>query len=85
MDSDDKKGAIWITICPKIFKEERQKYIKIEEVAQRKHGKKQKLQFDASSKFVGNTSPSPHSSATSGSRRTIANFLHIRGRDEVDA
>jgi hypothetical protein len=45
MDSDDKKGAIGITIFPKISKEERQKYIKIEEVAQRKHGKKQKLQF----------------------------------------
>jgi hypothetical protein len=39
MDSDDKKGGIGITICPRISKEERQKYIKIEKVAQRKHGK----------------------------------------------
>jgi hypothetical protein len=28
MDNDDRKGAIGITICPKMFKEERQKYIK---------------------------------------------------------
>jgi hypothetical protein len=27
----------------------------------------------------------PHGSGTSGSRRTIANFLDIKGRDEVDA
>jgi hypothetical protein len=40
MDSNDRKGAIGITVCPKISKEERQKYIKIEGVAQRKHGKK---------------------------------------------
>jgi hypothetical protein len=65
--------------------QERQKYIKIEEAAQKKHGKKQKLQFDASSKFGGNTSPSPHGSGTSGSRRTIADFLDIGGKDEVDA
>jgi hypothetical protein len=31
------------------------------------------------------TSPSPHGSGTSGSRRTIAYFLDIGGRDEVDA
>jgi hypothetical protein len=40
MDSHEKKGGIGIKNCPKISKEERQKYIKIEEVAQRKHGKK---------------------------------------------
>jgi hypothetical protein len=84
MDSDDRKGAIGITIFPKISKEERQKYIKIEEAAQRKHGKKQKLHSDASSKFGGNTSPS-HGSGTFGSRRTITDFLDIGGRDEVDA
>jgi hypothetical protein len=72
MDSDDRKGAIGITIFPKVSKEERQKYIKIEEAAQKKHGKKQKLHSDASSKFGGTTSPSPHGSGTSGSRRTIA-------------
>jgi hypothetical protein len=85
MESDDNKGAIGISVFPKISKEERQKYIKIEEAAQRKHGKKQKLQSDASSRFGGNTSPSPHGSGTSGSRRTIANSLDIGGRDEVDA
>jgi hypothetical protein len=60
LESDDNKGAIGISIFFKIFKEEKQKCIKIEEVAQRKHGKKQKLQSDASSKFGGNTSPSLH-------------------------
>jgi hypothetical protein len=85
LESDDNKGAIGISIFPKISKEERQKYIKIEEVAQRMHGKKQKLQSDASSRFGGNTSPSPHGSGTSGSKRTIADFLDIGGRDEVDA
>jgi hypothetical protein len=43
MESDDNKGAIGISVFPKISKEERQKYIKIENVAQRKHGRKQKL------------------------------------------
>jgi hypothetical protein len=51
----------------------------------KKHGKKQNLQFDASSKFGGTTSTSPHGSRTYGSRRTITNFLDIGGRDEVDA
>jgi hypothetical protein len=37
MYSDGNKGAIGILVCPKISKEERQKYIKIEEFAQRKH------------------------------------------------
>jgi hypothetical protein len=63
--------------------EERQKYIKIEEAAQKNRGKKQKLQSDASSHFGGKTSPSPHGFGTSGSRRTIAYFLDIGGRDEV--
>jgi hypothetical protein len=85
METDDNKGAIGISICPKISKEGRQKYIKIEEVAQRKHGKKQKIQSNGSSKFGGNTSPSLHGSRTSGSRRTIADFLDIGGRDGVDA
>jgi hypothetical protein len=60
MESDENKS-----------KEERQKYIKIEEVAQRKYGKKQKLHYDASSKFGGNTSASPHGFVASDSRRTI--------------
>jgi hypothetical protein len=85
MDSDDKKGAIGITVCPKMSKEERQKYIKIEEFAQKKHGKKQKLHSDASSKFGGNTSTSPHGFGTYGCRRIIADFLDIGGRDEVDS
>jgi hypothetical protein len=62
MESDDNTGAIGILVCPNIIEEERQKYIKIEEVAQRKHGKKQKLQSNASSRFGGNTSLSPHGS-----------------------
>jgi hypothetical protein len=85
MESDDNKGAIGISICPKISKKERQKYIKIEEVAQRKYGEKQKLHSDASSKFGGNTSTSPHGSTTSDYRRTRTDFLDIEGRDEVDA
>jgi hypothetical protein len=85
MDSDDRKGAIGITFFLKMYKEERQKSIKIEEAAEKKHGKKQKLHFDASSKFGGNTYPSPRVSGTSGYRRTIAYFLDIGGRDEVDA
>jgi hypothetical protein len=36
MDSDDMKGAIGITVFPKVPKEERQRYIKIEEAAQNK-------------------------------------------------
>jgi hypothetical protein len=71
------KGSIGITIFPNISKEKRQKYIKIEEVAQKKYGKKQKLQSDASSRFGGNTSPSHCGSGTSGSRRTIEDFLDI--------
>jgi hypothetical protein len=35
-------------------------------------------------RFGGNTSPSPHGSETSRPRRTIANFLDIGGRHEVD-
>jgi hypothetical protein len=85
MESDDNKGSTGITVCPNISKEQREKYIKIEEVAQKKYGKKQKLQSDASSRFGGNTSPSHRGSRTSGSRRTIADFLDIGGRDEVDA
>ena len=85
MDSDDMKGAIGITIFLKLSKEERQKYRKIEEAAQKKHGKKKNLQSNASSKFGGATSPFPHGFGTSGSRRTIADFLDIGGRDEVDA
>jgi hypothetical protein len=43
MESDDNKGSTGITIFPNISKEQRQKYIKIKEVAQKKYGKKQKL------------------------------------------
>jgi hypothetical protein len=85
MESDDNKGAIGIIVCPKISKEQREKYIKIEDVAQKKYGKKQKLQSNASSQFGGNTSPSPRGSRTSEYRRTIADFVDIGGRDEVDA
>jgi hypothetical protein len=80
MESDDNKRAIGISILPKESKEERQKYIKIEEVTHKK-----KIQSNASSRFGGNTSPCPRGSGTFGSRRTIANFLDIGGRDEVDA
>jgi hypothetical protein len=34
LESDENKGAIGISILPKVSKEERQKYIKIEDVAQ---------------------------------------------------
>jgi hypothetical protein len=36
MESDDNKGSIGITVCPNISKEQREKYIKIKEVAQKK-------------------------------------------------
>jgi hypothetical protein len=85
METDYNKGSIGINVCPNISMEERQRYIKVEEAAQKKRGKKQKLQSDASSRFGGNTSPSPHGSGTSGSKRTIADFLDIGGMDEVDA
>jgi hypothetical protein len=87
MESDDNKGSTGITVCPNISKEQRQKYIRIEEAALKKYGKKQKLQSDAKSRFGGNTSPSQRGtgSGTFGSRRTIADFLDIGGRDEVDA
>jgi hypothetical protein len=54
------------------------------------HGKKQKVQSDASSRFGGNTFASPHASGTSGqarggSKRTIVDFLDIGGKDEVNA
>jgi hypothetical protein len=43
MVSDDNKRSIGINVFPNISMEERQKYIKIEEVAPKKHGKKQNL------------------------------------------
>lgn len=87
MESDDNKGSLGVSVCPRVSQEERQKYITIEQAPQRMCGKKQKVQSHGSSKFGGYTSTSPHASATSGSpsRRTIANFLDIGGRDEVDA
>jgi hypothetical protein len=53
------------------------------------HGKKEKVQSNASSRFGGNTFASPHASGSSGhggggSKRTT-DFLDIGGRDEVDA
>jgi hypothetical protein len=74
MEGDDNKGGIGISVIPKISKEERQKYIKIED-----------LQSDASSRFGGYTPSSPHGFGTSSSRRTIADLLDIGGRDEVNA
>jgi hypothetical protein len=41
MESDDNKGSLGINVFPNISKEQRQIYIKLEEAAQRKHGKKQ--------------------------------------------
>jgi hypothetical protein len=85
------RGPLGSQFYLSVSKEERQKYhINIEEVAQRMHGKKQKVQSDASSRFGGNTYPSPHATGTlgharGGSKRTIADFLDIGGRDEVDA
>jgi len=83
LDSDDKKGVVGIQIWPIVSAEQRRKYIQIEEVAQQKN-KKQKNQFESSptSRFG---SSSPHgTSATSGSRRTIGDFLNVAGRDDVD-
>jgi hypothetical protein len=40
MESDDNKGSLEINVCPNISKEQRQIYINLEELAQRKHGKK---------------------------------------------
>jgi hypothetical protein len=85
METDDNKGSLGINVFPNISKEQRQIYIKIEEAAQRKHGKKQKLQSDDVSSRFGGTSPSPRRSTTSTSRRTIGDFFDIGGRDEVDA
>ena len=50
MESDDNKGSTGITVFPNISKQQRQKYIRIEEATQKKYGKKQKLQSDASSR-----------------------------------
>jgi hypothetical protein len=85
MESDDNKGSLGINVCPNISKEQRQIYIKIEEVAQRKHGKKQKFQSDDVSSRFGGTSLSPRGSTTHTSRRTIGDFFDTGGRDEVDA
>jgi hypothetical protein len=85
MESDDNKGSLGINVCPNISKEQTQTYIKIEEAAQRKHGKNQKLQSDDVSSRFGGTSPSPCGSTTSTSRRTIGDFFDTGGRDEVDA
>jgi hypothetical protein len=40
MESDDNKGSIGITVIPKISKEQREKYINIEEAAQKSMVKK---------------------------------------------
>jgi hypothetical protein len=89
LDSDDNRGSIGIAICPKITQEQRENYIKIEEVAQRMNTKKQKVQADASSPFssssVGGRSSPNGSGSGSGSKRTIEDFLDITGREEVDA
>lgn len=55
MESDDNKGSLGISICPRVSREEREKYIKIEQAAQRMHGKKQKVQSHGSSTFGGYT------------------------------
>jgi hypothetical protein len=89
LDSDDNRGSIGIAIFPKITQEERENYIKIEEVAQRMNTKKQKVQPDASSPFssssVGGRSSPSDSGSGSGSKRTIDDFLDITVREEVDA
>lgn len=79
MDSDEKKGVVGISICPKILVEQRRKYIQIEEVAQQKY-KKHKTQSESSatSRFG---SSSPHgTSVSSGGKRTIGDFLNVVGR-----
>jgi hypothetical protein len=84
MEIDDNKGSLGINVFPNISKEQRQIYINLKEDAQRKHGKKQKLQSDDFSSRFGYTSPSPRRSTTYTSRRTIGDFFDTGGRDEVD-
>jgi hypothetical protein len=87
LDSDDNRGSIGIAFFPNITQEERENYIKIEEVAQRMNTKKQKVQPDASSPFSSSSlggRSSPNGSG-SGSKITIEDFLDITGREEVDA
>lgn len=91
LESDDNKGAIEISICPKVSKEDRQNYVKIEEAAQRMHGKNKRFNLTHHLDSVV-TRASPHVSETLGSRhvgggskRTIADFLDIGDKDEVNA
>jgi hypothetical protein len=60
------RGPLGSQFSVKVSKENKQKHIKIEEDAQTMHGKKQKVQFDESSRFGGNTSATHHASGTSG-------------------
>ena len=83
MDSDEKNGAVGIAICPKVPAEQRGKYIQIEEAAQQKN-KKQKTQSDSSANSRFGSS-SPHGTfASSGGKKTIADFLNVAWRDDVD-
>ncbi len=73
-----------VQICPNISTEERRKYIQIEEAAQQKN-KKQKTHSESSATSKFGSCPSPHgTSATSGGRKTIGDFLNVAGRDDVD-
>jgi len=83
MDSDDKKGAVGIQICPNIFAEQRRKYIQIEEVAQQK-SKKQKTHSESSATSRFGSSSAHGTSGSSGGKRTIRGFLNVAGRDDVD-
>jgi hypothetical protein len=85
LNNDDNRESIGIAICPKITQEQRENYIKIEEVAQRMNTKKQKVQPDASSPFSSSSVGGRSSPNGRGSKRTIEDFLDITGREEVDA
>ena len=82
MDSDEKKGAVGIQICPNISTEQRRKCIQIEEVAQQK-SKKQKTQSESSATSRFGIS-SPHGTSANFGGRTIVDFLNVPGRDDVD-
>ena len=83
MGSNEKKGVVGIAIFPKVSMEQRRKYIQIEEVAQQKN-KKQKTQSESSATSKFGSSSAHGVSASSGGKKTIADFLNVAGRDDVD-
>ena len=83
MDSDERKGVVGIEICQKVPIEQRRKYIQIEEATQQKN-KKQKTQSESSATSRFGISSAHGVFASSGGKKTIADFLNVAGRDDVD-